>query len=207
MMARDLSRSRYFKALRRALVCFELHFSGSLEYLRFLRCDDGDQVWSFHPGFVFHRSDFREFFDQSFQKSAPDALMHDLAAPEKDRRFDLVSLLEKAHRVILLELIVMFVRIRPKLNFLNRDVLLMLLRFVLLLVQLVKVLAVIHDPAHGRICSGSNFDQIQTALFSNLQGGLRCENSKLFVVIVDNPNFPGTDSVVHPDVLIDTQTS
>jgi hypothetical protein len=36
---------------------------------------------------------------------------------------------------------------------------------------------------------------------------LRCENSKLFVVIVDNANLLGTDTVVHPDVFIDTQTS
>jgi hypothetical protein len=36
---------------------------------------------------------------------------------------------------------------------------------------------------------------------------LRCENSKLFIVIVNNSNFPGTDSVVHPDVFIDTRTS
>ena len=175
--------------------------------LRFLRCDDRDQVRTFHPGLVFHCPDFSEFLNESFQKSSANALMDDFSSPEKDRRFNFVSLLEKAKGMILLELVVVFVRIRAKLDFLNRDVLLMLLRFVLLLVQLVKVLAVIHDPTDRWICSGSNFNQIQTAFFSNLQCGLRCKNSKLFVVIVDNANLPGTDSVVHPDVFIDTQTS
>ena len=79
----------------------------------------------------------------------------------------------------------------------------MLLGFVLLLVELVKILAVIHDPANRRVCSGRDFNQIQTALFRDLQRRLRGKNSKLFVVIIDNANLLGTDSVVHPDVFID----
>ena len=105
--------------------------------------------------------------------------------------------------MVFLELVIVFVCVRAKLDFLNRDVLLMLLGFVLLLIELVEILPVIHDPANRRGCSGRDFYQIQTALFRDLQRRLWCKNSELFVVIIDDANLLGTNSVVHPDVFID----
>mgnify|MGYP006187448717 CR=1 FL=1 len=48
--------------------------------------------------------------------------------------------------------------------------------------------------------------QVQAALFSDLHGRLRGHDPELFVLVVNNPDFPRSDSPVHPDVLIDGLT-
>jgi hypothetical protein len=95
------------------------------------------------------------------------------------------------------------VRIWPKLHFLDGDVSLVLLRFVLFLVELVQVLPVIHDPANRRACSGSDFHQIQTPLYRDRQRLLRSHDSELLILVVDDSNFSRSDSLVHPYVFID----
>jgi hypothetical protein len=105
--------------------------------------------------------------------------------------------------MVLFEFIVMLIRVGPELYFLNRNVLLMLLCFVLLLVELVQILAVIHDSANRWVRSGCNFDKVQTSLLSNFDRSLWRQDSELFVLIVNDTNFSSPDSVVYPDVFID----
>ena len=76
-------------------------------------------------------------------------------------------------------------------------------RRVLFRSELVQVLAVIHDSANRRVCSGRDFDEIQTSFFRNLDCRLGRQNAELLVVIVNDANFSGPDPVIHPDVFID----
>ena len=105
--------------------------------------------------------------------------------------------------MILFEFVIVLVRVGPEFYFLDRDVLLVLLRFVLLLVELIKILAVIHDSANRRVRSGRNFDKVQTSLFRYLDCSLGGQDSELFVLIVNDANLASPDSVVDPDVFID----
>ena len=73
----------------------------------------------------------------------------DLTAAKEDRRFDLVALLEEAHRMVLLELVIVLVGVRPEFDFLDLDPMLLLLRFVLLLLLQVGVLPVVDDLGDG----------------------------------------------------------
>ena len=129
--------------------------------------------------------------------------MDNFPASKKDRRFHLISLFEEPDDVVLLELVVMLIGIRSKLHFLDRDVLLMLLGFVKFLVQLVKVLAVIHDPADRRLRCRRNFYQVQTPLLRDFDRSRRSQNSELLILIVNDANLASADSPIHPYVFID----
>ena len=191
------------KRLAAPLCVFNFWFMLFLESLSFLRSEDGDQIRSFHFGSRFHDSHFGQFFNQAIDNGSTDALMNDFASSEEYRRLDFVSLGQEADDVILLEDVIVFVRIRTKLHFLDRDVFLMLLGFVKLLVHLVEVLSVIHDPAHRRNCRGRYLYQVQAPLFGDLYGRLRRHDSELLVLVVDDTHFARPDSLVHPNVFVD----
>jgi hypothetical protein len=132
--------------------------------------------------------------------------VNDLSSPEKYSGFDLVALLQESDDVVLFEIVVVVIRVGSKLHFLDRDVLLVLLRFVKFLVQLVKVLPVVHDPANRRLCSRRYLYQIQAPLFRDLQRLLRRHNAELFILVVDDSNLSRPDALVHPYVFIDGLT-
>ena len=129
--------------------------------------------------------------------------MDDLASPEKYRCFDLIALFQEPDDVILLEVVVVLIRVGSKLHFLYGDVLLMLFRFVKFLVQLVKVFAVVHDPANRRLCSGRYLNQVQATLLSDLYRLLWRHDSELLVLIVNDSDLSRPDALVHPYVFID----
>src|SRR5262249_51533395 len=80
---------------------------------------------------------------------------------------------------------------------------LMFLRLVLFLVKLVEVLAVIHNPANRRLRCRRYLHQVQAPLLSDFQRLLRCQNSELFVLVVDDTNFLCPNSMVDPYVFVD----
>ena len=168
MMALNFSGRRNLEALGRAFMCFQFLVHRLSLYASF----GANIAIKFGPsilGLASTAPTSDKLFHQPIQQRAADALVDDLASPEKYRCFDLVALFQESDDVILFELVIVLIRIGTKLHFLDRDVLLMLLRFVKLLVQLVEVLAVIHDPANRRGCSWRYLHQIQSALLSDLQ--------------------------------------
>jgi len=131
--------------------------------------------------------------------------MHDLPSSKKYGCFDFISLFQESDNVILLELVIVIIRVRPELHFLDRNVLLVLLGFVKFLVQLVEVLSIVHDPANRGSCSRRHLYQVQASLFGHLYGLLRRHDSELVVVVVYDANLPSPDAMVHPYVFVDGQ--
>ena len=129
--------------------------------------------------------------------------MDDFSSSEEDRRFDFVALLQEPNDVILLEFVIVLIRIGSKLHFFDSDVLLMLLRFVKLLVHLIEVLSVIHDPTDRGIGGGRYLYQVQAALFSDLQCLLRRKDSELLILVIYDSNLASSNSLVYPYVFID----
>ena len=129
--------------------------------------------------------------------------MDDFAASEKDGSFNFVALFQESDDVVLFEFVIVLIRIGAKLHFFDSDVLLVLLRFVKLLVHLIEVLSVIHDPTDRGIGGGRYLYQVQAALFSDLQCLLRRQDSELLVLIIYDSNLASPNSLVHPDVFID----
>ena len=129
--------------------------------------------------------------------------MDDFAASEKDGSFNFVALFQESDDVILFEFVIVLIRVGSKLHFFYSDVLLMLLRFVKLLVHLIEVLSVIHDPTDRRIGGGRYLYQVQAALFSDLQCLLRRKDSELLILVIYDSNLASSNSLVYPYVFID----
>ena len=106
----------------------------------------------------------RQVLDQPLQDPVPDLGVRHLAAAEEDRRLHLVAVLEEALDVLLLELVVVLVDLRPELDFLDLDHLLVLLRLARPLLLLVLILAVVHDPADRRHGGGRDLHEVEALL-------------------------------------------
>ena len=129
--------------------------------------------------------------------------MDDLTSSEKNCRFHLVALLQEPDDVVFFKLVIVLIRIGSKLHFLDGNIFLMLLCLVKFLVELVEILSVIHDSANRWGCSGRYLYQVQAPLLSDPQRLLRRHDSELLVLVANDPNFSGPDSLVHPYVFID----
>ena len=99
--------------------------------------------------------------------------MRDLAAAELHHRFHAIALSQEPDGVVLLELVVVIVRVRAKLQFLHLDHVLFFLGLVLLLLVLVLPLAIVHGLGHRRLGGGRDQDQVQTHVLRFAHGGQR----------------------------------
>ena len=97
-----------------------------------------------------------------------------LATTEHDRDLDLVALLEEAHDVTLLGLVVVRVDLRAKLHFFDDRVGLVAPRLACLLGVLVLELAVVHELADRRTCRRCHLDQVEICLLRPDAAHRRC---------------------------------
>src|SRR4029450_8044166 len=66
----------------------------------------------------------------------------------------------------------------------------------------VLVLAVIHDPADGRIRLGSDLDQVEIGFSGNGQGLGQGKNADLLAIRTDQPHLASADAVVDPGFVV-----
>ena len=130
--------------------------------------------------------------------------MRVLAAPEEDRRLNLVTLGEEALDVLLLELVVVLVDLGPELDLLDLDDLLVLPGLAGLLLLLVLVLPEVHDPADRRHGGRGDFHQVQTLPTRNRQRLRRRHDAELLAGVVDHPDFTDPDAFVGANAVITT---
>ena len=116
----------------------------------------------------------------------------------------LLPSIKKSLDVVLLERVVVLIDLDAELDLLDLDLLLVLLRFVSALVLLVQVLPVVHDPAHWRVRFRDDLHQIQLTFSSHPERILGLYDADLLSVLVNQPNFASTDSLVYPGSPIDT---
>jgi hypothetical protein len=95
----------------------------------------------------------------------------------------------------------------PKFDLLDLDHFLMLLSLVSLLVQLVKVFAVIHDPANRRLGSGRDLYEIHVFFLGQLDRIEGSQYANLIAVIVDHSYFFCPNPLDDSDVMSNTRTS
>jgi hypothetical protein len=112
-----------------------------------------------------------------------------LASVEAKVHFHFVAFEQETTRVIQLNVEIVDVGTWANLNFFDRDDGLILTSFVFFLLQLVLVLTVIHDLARRGFRCWSDLDQIEAALFSELECFERRENAEHCSVFVDDANF------------------
>ena len=144
---------------------------------------------AFLPRHRFGNGDIGQFRDQPLENAAPDFRMRHLAAAEKDRGLDLVTLSQEALDVLLLEVVIVHIDFRPELDLLDLDHPLMLLGLASALLLLVLILPKIHDLADRGHCGRRNLDQVETLLPRNDQCLRGRHEAKLFAGVVDDTDF------------------
>ena len=157
---------------------------------------------AFHPGHRFGDGDLGQLLHKPLENTPPDFGVRHLAAAEEDRRLDLVAVLEEALDMLLLELVVVLVDLRPELDLLDQDHLLVLLRFARALLLLVLILPEVHDAADRRHGGRRDLDQVESLLLRYGQGLRRRHDAELLPGVVDDPDFPDADAFVHPGAVV-----
>ena len=140
--------------------------------------------------------DVRHVVRHPIQKPPAELGVHHLTAPEADRDLRLVPVLEEPADVPGLELIIVLVRLRPHLHFLDLDDRLLLARVLRPAALLVLELAEVHDPADGRSRLRSHFDQVQLPLLSDPECLGDRENAELLPLGRDDAYLSNTDPLV-----------
>ena len=144
------------------------------------------------------RSDVLDVLCEPHQQVTSTLRMRRLAPAEHDRDLDLRALVEEAHDVALLRLVVVDADLRPELDLLDVDLRLVLACELCLLLLLVAVLAVIHHPRDGRIGLRGDLDEIEVLRIGVFARLVRVLDPDLAAVLVDQPHARHSDRVVDP---------
>ena len=148
-----------------------------------------------------------QLLDEPLENPAADLRMRHLAAAEEDRRLDLVAFLEEALDVLLLELVVVLVDLRPELDLLDLDHLLVLLGLARALLLLILVLPEVHDAADRRHGRRRDLDQVEPLLLRDGQSLRRRHDAELCAGVVDHPDFADADAFVDAYAVVASWTS
>ena len=143
----------------------------------------------------------RQVVDQPLQNAPADLRVRHFASAEEDRRLDLVAVGQEALDVLLLELVVVLVDLRPELDFLDLDDLLVLLGLPGALLFLVLVAPEVHDAADRRVRRCRNLHEVEPLLPRDGQRLLRRHDAQLLPGVVDDADFADPDAFVDPDAV------
>src|SRR5687768_5810386 len=158
--------------------------------------EDNEHLVPFHPRSCFDLADVRQVLFEFFQDARAQFTVRHLAAAKPDCSFHFVAVLQPLARVFHAVVVVVIVRSRSKLHFLDSDRDLLLLRLVCLLLGFVLVLSKIDDPANRRIGVRSNFDQIQTFVTGSTNGIAHIHDAQLFSFLANHAYLRYANSLV-----------
>src|SRR6185369_11608612 len=160
---------------------------------------DDEHLVPFHPWPCFNFPYVHEVLLQFLQYSRTQFTVRHLATAKPDRRFDFVAILEPLARMLHAILVVVIVRSRPELHFLDRDRYLLLLRLVCLLLRFVLVFPEIDDATNRRIGVGSDLDEVQPLLPGGAHGIAHVHHAQLFPLLTNHAYLRHADSLVDPN--------
>ena len=160
--------------------------------------------WAQHHGHVatfeqrlgLDQADVLDVLCETHQEVAAAIWMLALAAPEHDRHLDLRALVEEAHDVALLGVVVVNPDLRTELDLLDVNLRLVLPGELRLLLQLVAVLPVVHDAGDGRIRLGRDFHEVEVLAVRVLARLVRRLDAELLSVFSDQADARDADRVV-----------
>ena len=132
----------------------------------------------------------------TLQQFTSQVQMRHFAAPEPERHFDLVAIVEKLEHVAHLDVIVIGVGVGAEFDFLDLDGFLLLTRLSFFLLLLVFEFAEIHDLTNGRIGIWRNLDKIKSDLICHFHGARWCDYTYVLAFCAYQSNFIRADTVV-----------
>src|SRR5215210_5138945 len=113
--------------------------------------------------------------------------MGGLPPPEHDRDLDLRALVEEPNDVAFLGVVVLYRDLRPELDLLDVNLGLVLAGELGLLLLLVPVFPVVHDPGDRRRGLWGDFDEVEVLAVRVLERFVRRPDPDLSAVVVDQP--------------------
>jgi hypothetical protein len=141
-------------------------------------------------------ADLLDVLRQPRQQVPPTFRMRRLPTPEHDRHLHLRALVEEALDVSLLGVVVVDPDLGPELDLLDVDLRLVLAGELGLLLLLVPVLAVIHDPRDGRISLLGDDDEVEIVVTRDIERLVLRLDAQLSAVFPDQPDPRGADIFV-----------
>ena len=123
-----------------------------------------------------------QFAPDAFEQPYPKLLMRHFTSAITQRDFGFIAFFEESQQVADLDFVVALVSAGPEFHFLDHNLLLLQLGFVLAFALTVFELAKIHDAADGRYRRRRNFHQIQFGFFGQLVGRRYADNTYRFTV-------------------------
>ncbi len=124
-------------------------------------------------------------------------LVSHFTSPESHRNLDLVPVREKPHHVAHLDVEVMAVSVRTKLDLFDLDGFLLFSGFRFPFLPFVLELSVVHDLANGRAGGRRNFDKVQARLVREFNSSFGMNNSDVLTVGTNKSNFRGDYAFVY----------
>ena len=162
-----------------------------------LRPKDDEHLVPFHPRPRFDFANVRQILLQFLQNARAQFAVRHFATAKPDRGFHLVAFLQPLARVLHAIVVVVIVCAGAKLNFLDRDRYLLLLRLVRLLLRFVLKLSEVDDSANRRIGVRRNLDQIQPLLPRGANGIAHIHHAELFTFLTDHAHLRHANSFVN----------
>src|ERR1041385_4543105 len=141
---------------------------------------DDEHLVPFHPGPRFNFANVYEVLLQFLQYARTKFAVRHLATAKPNRRFDFVAILEPLAGMLHAIFVVVIVLARSKVNFLDRNRYLLLLRLVCLLLCFVLILSEIDDATNRRIGVRSDLDEVQPLLPGSTHGIAHVHHAQLF---------------------------
>ena len=162
-----------------------------IKLLLFGWCQNHNHLATFHLGHLLDRCNVQQIDFDPLDLAHADFLVGHFTATEAQGDFHLVFFLQEARHVAQLDLVVVFVRTRPQLDFLDLNLLLLELLLMLAFLFLVLEFAVIHDPANRRLRQRSDLDQIYPGFFCQMKRLPSAHDPECFPFDADQSDFRG----------------
>jgi len=108
--------------------------------------------------------------------------MYYFPASEKYNHLDLILGLEKLSYMALLELVIMFISLRPEFDLFENNRSLFLFRNMLTFSLFIFILAVIHYSANRRYCFRRNLNKIEIVTVCSFKCNRHCHDSQLLTI-------------------------
>jgi hypothetical protein len=152
---------------------------------------------AFHLGIALHLGNQEKLLFYLVEEQSAQIQVRHLATLESKRELHLVSLFQEIAGAVHLDFeIVIPDSNRIDVELLEPAALGISAGLIVLFLLLIAPFAVIHDPANGRACGGSDFDQIEASFAGHskcVRGGY---NPDLFFLVVDEPDRRNADLVI-----------
>lgn len=124
-------------------------------------------------------------------------LVGHFAAPKAQGHLDLIALAQKLQHRPHFDVIVMLVRTRTELDFLDLNNVLLFAGFCLTLLLLILEFAKVHDLADRRLRIRRDFDKVKPCLLGHSHGARRRHDAYVFAISTDQTDLGATDAVIH----------